>query len=83
MIFKGLYCTFGRIDLMIMGFYQEEVTFLLCEESFYFLAGLVVHDIQFDFVPFAFKQRNFLLYASKIISSSIFEIGRPNIVLDL
>ena len=80
---ENLNCVFGGIDSMIMGFYQEEITFLLHKELYYLPAGLVVHDFQFDFVPFAFKQRNFLLYASKIISSSIFEIGRPNIVLDL
>ncbi len=45
MIFKCLYSAFGGVDAVIVGFNEQEVALLSCEEAFDLFACLFIHDI--------------------------------------
>lgn len=47
MVLKGLYCSFGSVDSMIVGLNEQEVAVLCGEEAFDLTAGLIVHYVQF------------------------------------
>ncbi len=50
--FKRLYCSFRRIDPMIMGFDKHVGTPFIGEVLFHHCICLIVHDVEVNFIPF-------------------------------
>jgi len=60
MVLEGLYCTFGRVDPVIVGFNEQEITLLCGEEAFNLPACLIVHHVQFCCETFALEELKLL-----------------------
>ena len=60
MVLKGLYCAFGCVDQVIVGFDEQEIALLCGEEAFNLPACLIVHHVQFYFETFALEELKLL-----------------------
>jgi hypothetical protein len=65
MIFKCLDRAFSGVDTVIVGFNEQEVALLRCEEAFDLFACLIIHDIQFYREPSAREEIKLLLVGSE------------------
>ena len=57
-VLEGLYCTFGRVDPVIVRFDEQEITLLCGEEEFNLPACLIVHHVQFIVKPLLLRNSN-------------------------
>ncbi len=60
MVLEGLYCAFGRVDLVIVGLDEQETALLCGEEAFNSTACLIVHHVQFYCETFALEELKLL-----------------------
>jgi hypothetical protein len=58
MVLEGLYCAFGRVDLVIVGLDEQEIALLCGDEAFDLMACLIVHHIQFIVKPLLLRNSN-------------------------
>ena len=58
MVLEGLYCAFGRVDPVIVGFDEQEIALLCGEEAFNLSACLIVHHVQFIVKPLLLRNSN-------------------------
>jgi hypothetical protein len=58
-ILEGLNGTFGGIDTVVVGCYENKITLLLYEEFLYLSACLIGHEVEFYFLSFALEKLEF------------------------
>jgi len=56
MVLEGLYCAFGRVDPVIVGFNEQEIALLCGEEAFNLTVCLIVHHVQIYCETFALEE---------------------------